>query len=239
VKIYVASIRTRIQRFVYTVPEAENDTYDRACCTTAGRLVKTRPLLGRDAPPIFLVASAPNRPPPLPAIHVPSPPLRAWIRPNWLAALPDHPHFPTRRPSLCAVRVPPAVSVFLYPLGLRASPQLTIDAGAAKTCAPGGFARRALDYYLQSPSKLVVMRSGSTRLAIVPCSHPLHDNDSGKDRVPQSPDTTALGVPSTKHLPLPPASGTEGGGTDNLDSPDDGGADTAVALPQVKGAAVK
>jgi len=26
----VASTRTRIQRFVYTVPEAENDTYDRA-----------------------------------------------------------------------------------------------------------------------------------------------------------------------------------------------------------------
>jgi len=114
-----------------------------------------------------------------------------------------------------------------------------MDAGSAKTCAPGGFARRVLEYFLQSPSKSVEMRSGSTRLAIVPGSHPLHDNDSGKDRVPPSSDTTALGVPSTKHIPLPPASGTEGGATDNLDSPDDGGADTTVALPQVKGAANK
>jgi len=29
-KIDVASTRTRIQRYVHTVPEAENDTFDRA-----------------------------------------------------------------------------------------------------------------------------------------------------------------------------------------------------------------
>jgi len=33
VTIYVASTRTRIQRFVYNIPEAETDTYDRACYT--------------------------------------------------------------------------------------------------------------------------------------------------------------------------------------------------------------
>jgi len=42
VKIYVASTGTRFQRFVYTVPEAENDTYDRAWLTRTCLQARTR-----------------------------------------------------------------------------------------------------------------------------------------------------------------------------------------------------